>query len=55
MVSVFWDFAPSSVLEIVQRFGSTYCPYHQGDEWSSQKTISHARSHKHQKSHQKYA
>jgi hypothetical protein len=31
-VSVFWEVAPSSLVEVYRRFGGSYCLHHQDDE-----------------------
>jgi hypothetical protein len=32
-MTVFWDVAPCSVIEVYRRFGGAYCFHYQGDEW----------------------
>jgi hypothetical protein len=31
-MTVFWDFAPRSLVEVDRRFRGAYCLHHQGDE-----------------------
>jgi hypothetical protein len=39
-MTVFWDVAPRSLVEIYWHFRGTYCPHHQGDEAVSTSEIS---------------
>jgi hypothetical protein len=41
-MTVFWDIAPCSFVEVNRRFGGTYCLHHQGDVMTSRRCIQKA-------------
>jgi hypothetical protein len=61
-ITVFWDVAPCSMVEVYRRFTGVYCLHHQGDETSvylyqtTRRNIPedslHTRRHENMKSHQ---